>query len=457
MNIVTLCVLFYIVLQLVLAFLVSRRIQNEDDYLLAGRSLGYGLSTFTIFATWFGAETCLGAAGVTYRHGMAGNAADPFGYTLCLVLMGTVFAVPLWKRKLTTLADLFRRRYGASAERMAVLLMVPTSVMWAAAQIRAFGQVLAASSTASVDLTVTIAALVVIIYTTSGGMWADAVTDLLQGIVLIIGLVILSAAMLMAVQSTQIAAIPADQLSLLAPGDSLFSVLEKWTIPIIGSVVAQELAARVLAARSPQVARTSVFLAAGLYLLVGLMPVGLGLLGTQLLPGVEHPEQILIIEAQHYLPTWLYVVFAGALVSAILSTVDSALLVSASLVAHNIFVSLRPEMAEARKIMLNRAGVVVFGVLAWVLALFAEGVYELVEQASALGSSGIFITMVFGLFTSFGGIRSALAALVTGFAVYVVGSLFFSVAYPYITSLAAALSIYVVVGWGERALSLRQS
>jgi Na+/proline symporter len=146
MTAVTWGVLAYVAVQLLVGLLVSGRAKTETDYLLAGRRLGYGLSLFTIFATWFGAETCIGAAGAFYENGVSGGSADPFGYTACLLLMGLVLAAPLWRRGLTTLADLFRERYGAGVERLAVLLMVPTSLLWAGEQVRAFGQVLASSS-----------------------------------------------------------------------------------------------------------------------------------------------------------------------------------------------------------------------------------------------------------------------------------------------------------------------
>ena len=63
MNIVVAAIFAYVALQMLVGVYVSRQIQNEDDYLLAGRSLGPVLATFSIFATWFGAETCIGAAG----------------------------------------------------------------------------------------------------------------------------------------------------------------------------------------------------------------------------------------------------------------------------------------------------------------------------------------------------------------------------------------------------------
>src|SRR5687767_4359656 len=134
------------VLQFGIGIWVSRRIHTESDYILAGRKLGYALTTFSIFATWFGAETIVGSAGRAYREGVSLGSAEPFGYGLCIALMGLIFAGPLWRRKLTTLADLYRERFSAGAERLAAVILIPSSVLWAAAQIRAFGYILSTSS-----------------------------------------------------------------------------------------------------------------------------------------------------------------------------------------------------------------------------------------------------------------------------------------------------------------------
>ena len=140
-------VLLYLVAQLAIGVWISRRIASESDYLLAGRSLGPLLLTFSVFATWFGAETIIGSAGTTYGEGVTNASAEPYGYGLCLILLGAVFAVPLWRRGLTTLADLFRQRYSVGAERVAAIVLIPSSVLWAAAQVRAFGYVLSTAST----------------------------------------------------------------------------------------------------------------------------------------------------------------------------------------------------------------------------------------------------------------------------------------------------------------------
>jgi len=447
-------VLAYILLQLALGFWVSRRVKTEDDYLVAGRRLGFPIVMFTVFATWFGAETCIGSAGEAYRGGLSATTADPFGYAGCLLFMGLVYAIPLWKRKLTTLADLFRRRYGPGVERLAVLLLVPTSLMWAAAQIRAFGHVLGAASEFSLEFTVTLAAVVVIVYTVAGGLLADAVTDFVQGIVLIAGLVLVIGLMAASGDLRALRELPAEQLALRAPDASLLATLEAWAIPIMGSVVAQELVQRVIAARSPQVARGATVTAALLYVAVGVIPLLVGLAAIRLAPGIAEPEQVLILRAEHYLPGVLYVVFAGALVSAILSTVDSALLVSGALVAHNVVLPVLPRATERARLTANRAAVAAFGVLAYALALTAPSVYHLVEQASAFGGASVFVPMTFGLFTRVGGARAAVASVVAGVAVYTLGTHALGIPYPFLSSLAASTLVYLAVAALEPAAAV---
>jgi len=445
-------ILIYIGVQLFIGFWVSRFISTEQDYLLAGRSLGMGLGTFTIFATWFGAESCIGSSGAIYEGGISGGSADPFGFGLCLILMGLFFAVPLWKRKLTTLADLFRQRYSLSVERVAVAMMLPTTIMWAAAQIRAFGQVLSASSSLDVTMAITIAAAIVIVYTVAGGLLADAITDALQGSILIIGLVILFVAIWMQEPQlgTTIAQIPADRWSLWGSSEEpLLSKLNTWAIPLCGSVVAQELVARVIATKSPETARKASLTAGTMYITVGLIPAFIGLVGAQLLPNLAVPEQILPTMAMTYLPTIGYIIFAGALISAILSTVDSALLVASSLVSHNIVQSVRPGMKESGKVLAARIGVVVFGLIAFTIAVFAEGIYDLVVEAASFGTAGIFTIVVFGLFTRWGGRFSAMLTLLLTMSSWLWMTYALALEYAYILSLFVAISTYLLTSLVE--------
>ncbi|MGR9086640.1 MAG: sodium:solute symporter family protein [Gammaproteobacteria bacterium] len=459
MNIVIFGVIAYILMQLLVGVYFSRRIRNEDDYLLAGRSLGPGMASLSVFATWFGAETCIGAAGSVYENGLSGATIDPFGYTVCLIVMGLFFASHLWRRNLTTLADLFRQRYSTRIQNLAVILIAPTSVMWAAAQIRAFGQVLSAASGFQVDTAIAAAAVVVIVYTMYGGLLADVVTDAVQGVALIIGLILLLLLVLQADGGLEasIARIEPKRLILFGGDEkSLAEIVEHWAIPICGSVLSQELVARVLASRSPEIARRACIQGGILYLIVGLIPVVIGLIGAQLLPGLEQPEQILPTLARDHLNTFFYIVFAGALISAILSTVDSALLASSALLSHNLIVPAIKSIRDESKVKLARWMVLVCGIIAFVMALSAGRVYTLVEEASAFGSAGIFTVVLFGLFSRFGGALSAGVTLAAGVLSWLVGRHVLELATPYLLSLSVAFGSYVMVAlWENRLPAIR--
>jgi Na+/proline symporter len=441
-------------IQLAIGVWVSRRIRTESDYLIAGRRLGYGLTTFSIFATWFGAETVVGSAGIAYREGVSLASAEPFGYGLCLIVMGLVFAIPLWRRRLTTLADLYRQRYSIPVERLASVILIPSSILWAAAQVRAFGHVLSTTTVSlNADLAIAIAAGFTILYTMFGGLLVDAITDVIQGLMLVVGLAVVLVATAMHFGGPAEAA---EALGTVGPvqlvpptGGSMLALVEAWAIPICGSVVATELVSRVIAARTPEVARRSSLLAGAMYLVVGLIPVVVGLLGQRMVQGLADPEQLVPTVARELLPITLYAVFAGALISAILSTVDSTLLVSAGILSHNLLVPLFGVRDERMKVRIARAGVIAFGCIAYTLALRAEGVFALVEQASALGSAGVLVTVCFALFTRLGGPRTAAATLGAGVVAYltaVIGSF----PYPFLLSLALALGVYVAGALLER-------
>ena len=440
------------VLQFGIGVWVSRRIKTESDYILAGRNLGYGLLTFSIFATWFGAETIVGSAGRAYRDGVSFGSAEPFGYGLCLVLMGLVFAAPLWRRKLTTLADLFRERFSVGAERLAAVILIPSSILWAAAQIRGFSYVLSSASDIDVELAIGIAAGFTILYATFGGLLVDAINDVMQGVILALGLLILFVAVIVHAggmgELGNVLADPA-RVHAMPRGENVMTLIERWAIPVGGSVIATELVGRVIAAKSPTVARRSSLFAATLYIGIGLIPVTIGLLGPQLAPSLADEEQLLPFLARDILPVGFYAIFAGALIAAILSTVDSTLLVSSALLSHNLIVPVFRVSSERGKVLVARLGVMSFGIIAYLLARHAEGVFTLVEQASAFGSAGTLVTVCFALWSSWGGARTAIATLATGMIVYVTayGA---GAELPFLLSLGASLACYLVGGALER-------
>lgn len=441
----------FVAVQLAVAVWTSRKIATEDDFLIAGRRLGPTLAGVSIFATWFGAESCVGAAGAAYTDGFRLDAPEPFAYGFCLIATGLFFAARLWRLRITTIADFLAARFGKVCGPLAALLLLPSSLLWAGAQIRAFGHIVAVNSDGAigVEVAIAIAASIAVVYTVTGGLLADVLTDVLQCGVLVIGLVVLLVVVLVNLPEAPAVAAVVAETPAPSPGGLLDS-LEGWAVPICGSVVAQEVLSRTFAARSAEVARRAAIGGGLCYVLVGMIPVVIGSLGPRLLGALDDPETILPNLSRELLPTALNFLFAGALIAAILSTVDSCLLVVSSLVARNLS---RRRTAAARgprgELQLARLAVVVGGAIAWALARSGMPVGDLVEEASGFGSAGVFVLACVGLFSGWGRKYAAILTLLAGLVSWIVGRhlLAGDVAHPYLTSLAAAL-IGCVVGCG---------
>lgn len=453
-------VFLYLVLQLGISYYVSLKIKTSEDYFLAGRKLGTPLVAFSLFATWFGSETCIGTAGAVYQYGLSGSRSDPIGYTICLSLVGLLLADKLWNKKTTTLGDFYHQRFGRSVELLGLSVLIPSSLMWGAAQIRAFGQVLTTLAPIEVEIGIIFAVCFVMLYTSMGGLLGDIYTDLLQGIMIIIGLIV---TLLMTIYLYPnfldfFQQMPQHRFNFTMPNENIFQRIDRFAIPIIGSLITQELTSRVLAAKSVKVAKRSAYLAAILYILIGTIPVFLGFIGPHIFPNLVDSEQFLLKFSQSILPPFIYVIFAGAILSAILSTVDSIFLAVSVMLSKNILYPLLKRPSEKQKILLGRIIVIISAFITMILAMKSDGIMELVEEASAFGSSGLTAMTFFGLYTSFGGVYSALGALLTGIIVSLCTSSFFPyispeiIPSPYIFSFLLAIVVYIIIALIQKGI-----
>lgn len=442
----------YVFVQFLIGAWFSRRIASEQDYIVAGRQLGTGLVAFSVFATWFGAEAIQVSAGEIYEKGLAGALADPFGYGMAVIVVGLLLAAPLWRRGITTFADMIRDRFSPQVEKLFVLTLLPGSLFWAAAQMRAFGQILSASGGIDIATAILLVAGVIGLYSVVGGLMADAVTDVIQGLAVIAGLLALlyfTVAHLGGIDAS-LAIVKTARLNPLAGDESWLARVEKLAIVLCGSIVSVELISRFLGARSVAAARNGTLIGGSMYLLIGIIPIFLGLAGPTLLKDLGEPEQLVPKLAETYLPQAAYAVFLGALVSAILSVVHAALHAPAAQLSHNVITRIHKGLSPVAKLWSVRLTVLALSLVALVLARSVERIKDLVETASAFGSAGAFVVVAFGVFTSFGGSASAISSLLAGIVMWLCSKYLFGLPAPYLVGLTSAFVIYVAVALIER-------
>lgn len=439
----------YIALQMGIAVFVSRSVKTEDDYVVAGRNLGVFLTAVSLFATWFGAETVMASAGAIAAQGLAGGRADPFGYSMCLILMGLLIATRMRRGAYLTSGDFYRARFNAPTEKLAVAVQVLTSLVWAAAQVLAFGHILAAIIGISLTTAILICVVIVTIYTMLGGLLGDVITDVVQGFILVLGLLATLFFIVghMGGWAQAFSTISAAQLHLFTDQESYGAQIDEWAIAILGSLTAQEALSRILATKSSEVARKGAFSAAALYLLAGLIPVAIGLLGASVLPVNEgNSDGYLPQLAQMMLPVPVFVIFLGALVSAILSTIDSTVLSISALITHNIIEPLYPGLGENLRLRLQRVMTVVTGIVVYFIAISGDSIYGLVEQASSFGAAGLLVVMVAGLWLRWGGPWTGFATVAAGIGLTFLTRNVLEMDMAFLASLAGCVLVYAAFG-----------
>lgn len=444
----------YLLIQLAICYWVARKVSTSKDFFLAGRNLPTPIVAMSLVASWFGAETCIGSSGAVYMSGLSGSRADPFGYSMCLFLMGLLIAAPLWRGGYITLSDFYAERYGGWVEKLTAFVLIPGSLIWGAAQIRAFGQIVSSTTQLPVETTILLCTCAVVVYTLLGGLLGDILTDMVKGALIFFGLLSLfyyvtnSSDFHWSFFSTM----PKERLSFLASEESLWQRLDRWAIPILGSLVAQELISRTLAAKSPLVAQRGSYWACFIYLFLGFIPLFLGLIGPQIFPNVDHQEQFLTSLAEHYLPPFIYVIFVGALISAILSTIDTILLSAAALTVQNVLDPWIQHKSDAFKLKTVRWLIVVCAIFTYAIAHFSSGIYSLLEAASSFGTSGLLIITFFGIYTSWGKALAGTMALVAGMTFYQLGDGLFAWQAPFLMAILAALIAYILGAFIEQKI-----
>lgn len=414
-------IIIYLLVTLSIGVIAGRFVNNAKDFALAGRRMPVFITASALFATWFGAETVLGASSAFVNNGVLGIIEDPFGAALCLVLLGMFFVKALYKLDLLTISDFFRQKFGPRVEIIAALFVVMSYFGWTAAQLIAFSIVLNTISGIPFIWGILVAAAVVLIYTYFGGMIAVSVTDFLQTLVIVFGLGFILVTLFLKIENPM-AIIEAQPIGFFdfTPKHHLhdyFTYICAWFTIGLGSLPSQDLFQRVMSANSEATARRACYLGAFLYLTVGLVSPIIALLAINIYPDLSAAdgEKLLVYTVMRHGDLFVQIAFFGALLSAIMSTASGCILASATTLSENIIKPLLPKLDEKSFLLLMRLSVVLMTLIGVLLASTNKSIYELVGESSMLSLVSLFVAYVAGLWwkkaTSLGAELSILAGI----------------------------------------------
>ena len=427
-------IVLYLLVSVAIGLLAARRVHNTADYAVAGRSLPLVVVIATTFATWFGSETVLGVSARFIDGGLGEVVEDPFGASMCLVLVGLFFAYRLYQKNLITIGDYYRLRYGRATEVACSAIILFSYLGWVAAQITALGLVfnLLTQGALSITAGMVVGTAVVLVYTLFGGMWSVAMTDFVQMIVIAVGL-------------TAIAWFSADlaggagRVIEFAAREGKFQFFpahggfKEWTFffaaaitMMLGSIPQQDVFQRVMSSDSARTARIGPVVGGVLYLLFALVPMFTVTAAVLVMPETaqallkDDPQKVLPTLVMQHMPLILQIAFFGALLSAIMSTASATLLAPSTTFVENILRNLRPGMSDVQTLRAMRWSVLVFTgiVLAYAITMQGTSIYEMVSGAYQVPLVGAFVPLVFGLYWKRATTQGALCAVVLGLGVW---------------------------------------
>ena len=178
---IALFTIVYAIVMIAIGVYASRKVKNSTDYVLAGRSLPFYMALSTVFATWFGSESILGASSKFAEGGFSNVLEDPFGAGLCLIIAGLFFNRKLYRLNHLTIGDYFKARYNAIIATFLSIVIIVSYFGWVGAQFLALGVVLhGVIPTLAVQTWIIITAIIVAVYTIFGGMISIALHDTFQ-------------------------------------------------------------------------------------------------------------------------------------------------------------------------------------------------------------------------------------------------------------------------------------
>jgi len=404
-------------MMLVIGIWASKRTGSTANFIVAGRRLPIWIGSATIIATWFGGGTMMGAAGASYEHGLIGVIADPFGGALCLFLVGFFFVRLFRRLRLLTFIDFFQNRYGTTAATIAAVGSIASNIGWTGALLVAFGLVFQSLTGVPMELGIMGGAVVVFIYTAVGGMWA------VIGLVLLLVVVLIDVGGWSAI-SPQLPENTFRMIPAVHTWEVWLNYFRAWLIFGLADVTAQTLLQRAFSARNEQVAQNSFYLAGIGHLSLGMIPVLLGIIASVTMPGIVDTESVIPTMAIEHLHPVAIAIFVGALLAAIMSSADSALLAAASLFSVNILPLFKSELTDKLRLLATRIAIPVFGSMAVYVALEVQVVYDLIMDSNSVILVCVTIPFIVGVYWRKANRTGALVSMAVGFLTWFVAILF---------------------------------
>jgi solute:Na+ symporter, SSS family len=393
-------VLAYFACLIVIGSRSFRIVKGINSFFVADRASPFILIAGSLFATVIGGSSTVGMAGLGYSMGLVGSWWLLVG-ALGLFALALFLAERVRSYSLYTLPEILDIQYGPEAKVLASVLIVVAWMGIIAGQVVAAGKILETILDASPSLLMVITALVFITYTLLGGQHSVVRTDTIQSVIIIVAIVVSIPLCLEKVGGI------AAMRETLGPDHFSFPLSSHfpWTtlatyLFLVGStyLVGPDIYSRIFCAKDTGIAKGATMTVALSLVPFAFMITIMGMAARALFPGIN-PEAAFPTMIHHLFPVGVNGLIIAALLSAMMSSADTCLLTTSTILSFDIVRPLvRRDISEGTILLLARVFIVIIGIFSLIIALSLKGVISSLLLGYTVYTSGLIFPILLGFY-----------------------------------------------------------
>ncbi|GLW39553.1 sodium/panthothenate symporter [Pectobacterium carotovorum subsp. carotovorum] len=432
-----------------------------NEYFLGGRSMGGFVLAMTLIGTYVSASSFIGGPGAAYKYGLGWVLLSMIQLPtmlLSLGILGKKFAILARRYNAITLNDMLYARYNSPLlVWFASISLLVAFIGAMAVQFIGGARLLETAANIPYDIGLLIFGVTIALYTTFGGFRASVLNDAMQGIVMLIGTVILLVGVIYAAGGLQSAVDKLQQIDpmLVSPQGSngilsMPFMASFWVLVCFGVIGLPNTAVRCISYRDSKALHRGIIIGT---IVIGILMLGMhlaGALGRAVMPNLTIPDQVLPALMVTVLPPLAAGIFLAAPMAAIMSNINAHLLQASATIIKDLYLSVRPQQIhnERRIKILSSMTTLLLGLLVLLASLRPPDMIIWLNLLAFGGLEAVFLwPLVLGLYWERANAAGALSAMFTGAICYTLLASFnlqLAGYHPIVPSLLLSLMAFII-------------
>lgn len=374
--------LIYLIFIYYMGYKGYQRVQTAEDLIVAGWSMPLYVVTGSLVAALLAAPFFFAAVGSGYTSGGFEGTATMAGLGTCMILGALIWTRPLRRLRGWTIADYYGLRFASKKLGAYTGSVMAVAFGFFNAGALTVGGTYVIQTIFAIDFipAACLFVLLTVVYSAIGGLWAVAYTEIVQGVVALIGILGIAGVVLFTHGDLTFQPDWWNVGNLFEKGGVEFWAL--YLVLALGDIPAADLGQRVAGAKSPRVAYLSMIIAGVIVISISWIPGMLGEAFKTIFPNSDNPEMLMIMFADGYFPPIISAIFLTSLAAMGMSTLAACYVASAGIWTKNIYLDLINDQPDPKKLLLfSRIAICVSAALGLLLALGFQKVIDLAYLA----------------------------------------------------------------------------